>query len=268
MNAFISYCATRTASAATISPSPACREIHFRAQKYEKSSYKYCIVSFFSSASPACLIAARCIGHRTALHHPSQHAASATAPHSSKYRASPRRLPHPAVHILSSPRRTLPSALITFSPAPLRTCPMAFPEISKPALPHFPSRAQYIYNVPETKLHVFEKKRSQRFANMPNRPTFAIAKRKQGLPSEAEHSRKHIGRLAQLVQSVCLTSRGSAVRIRQRPQEIRWNGSLAQLNRAFDYGSKGYRFESYRSHTRVQASSYWVDTRVAKWGRL
>ncbi len=26
------------------------------------------------------------------------------------------------------------------------------------------------------------------------------------------------GRLAQLVQSVCLTSRGSAVRIRQRPQ--------------------------------------------------
>ena len=27
------------------------------------------------------------------------------------------------------------------------------------------------------------------------------------------------------------------------------NGSLAQLNRAFDYGSKGYRFESYRSHS-------------------
>ena len=27
------------------------------------------------------------------------------------------------------------------------------------------------------------------------------------------------GRLAQLVQSICLTSRGSAVRIRQRPQE-------------------------------------------------
>ena len=38
------------------------------------------------------------------------------------------------------------------------------------------------------------------------------------------------------------------VRIRQRPQEIRWNGSLAQLNRAFDYGSKGYRFESYWDH--------------------
>ena len=27
------------------------------------------------------------------------------------------------------------------------------------------------------------------------------------------------------------------------------NGSLAQLNRVFDYGSKGYRFESYRSHS-------------------
>ena len=31
------------------------------------------------------------------------------------------------------------------------------------------------------------------------------------------------------------------------------NGSLAQLNRAFDYGSKGYRFESYRSHKRTSA---------------
>ncbi len=149
----------------------------------------------------------------------SQCAASATAPHCSKYSTSPHRLPHPAVHPLSSPRRTLPSALITSSPMPLRTCPMAFPGISKPALPHFPSRTQYIYNVPETKLHIFQKKRSQRFANMPNHPTFAIAKRKQGLPSEAEHSRKHIGRLAQLVQSVCLTSRGSAVRIRQRPHK-------------------------------------------------
>ena len=29
---------------------------------------------------------------------------------------------------------------------------------------------------------------------------------------------KKQGRLAQLVQSICLTSRGSAVRIRQRPQ--------------------------------------------------
>ncbi len=32
-------------------------------------------------------------------------------------------------------------------------------------------------------------------------------------------NKKHFGRLAQLVQSICLTSRGSAVRIRQRPQK-------------------------------------------------
>ena len=30
------------------------------------------------------------------------------------------------------------------------------------------------------------------------------------------------GRLAQLVQSICLTSRGSAVRIRQRPRYFTW----------------------------------------------
>ena len=32
------------------------------------------------------------------------------------------------------------------------------------------------------------------------------------------------------------------------------NGSLAQLNRAFDYGSKGCRFESCRSHLLAVAS--------------
>ena len=37
---------------------------------------------------------------------------------------------------------------------------------------------------------------------------------------------------------------GSRVRVPYAPP----TGSLAQLNRAFDYGSKGYRFESYRSH--------------------
>ncbi len=36
------------------------------------------------------------------------------------------------------------------------------------------------------------------------------------VPTFATHLRRE-GRLAQLVQSVCLTSRGSAVRIRQRP---------------------------------------------------
>ena len=33
-------------------------------------------------------------------------------------------------------------------------------------------------------------------------------------------SAEHNGRLAQLVQSICLTSRGSAVRIRHRPQNL------------------------------------------------
>ena len=32
------------------------------------------------------------------------------------------------------------------------------------------------------------------------------------------------------------------------------NGPLAQLNRAFDYGSKGYRFESCRDHNRGRQS--------------
>ena len=43
-------------------------------------------------------------------------------------------------------------------------------------------------------------------------------------------------------------------------------GSLAQLNRAFDYGSKGCGFESRRSH--FFEILFWADTRVAKWGRL
>ena len=38
------------------------------------------------------------------------------------------------------------------------------------------------------------------------------------IPFQESVFRKGLGRLAQLVQSVCLTSRGSAVRIRQRPQ--------------------------------------------------
>ena len=33
-------------------------------------------------------------------------------------------------------------------------------------------------------------------------------------------------------------------------------GSLAQLNRASDYGSEGYRFESYRSHTEMEVDFY------------
>ncbi|MDD6125142.1 MAG: hypothetical protein PUB56_02630, partial [Paraprevotella sp.] len=75
--------------------------------------------------------------------------------------------------------------------------------------------ARDINNVYARKMKFFEKKRGRCFAGFIKLPTFAIAKRKQALPSEAE-SPKENGRLAQLVQSVCLTSRGSAVRIRQR----------------------------------------------------
>ena len=44
---------------------------------------------------------------------------------------------------------------------------------------------------------------------------------------------------------------GSRVRVPYAPPI----GSLAQLNRAFDYGSKGYRFESYRSHFSISEVS-------------
>lgn len=35
-------------------------------------------------------------------------------------------------------------------------------------------------------------------------------------------------------------------------ETIQLNALIAQLDRAFDYGSKGYRFESYRSHIVLQ----------------
>ena len=50
------------------------------------------------------------------------------------------------------------------------------------------------------------------------------------------------GRLAQLVQSICLTSRGSAVRIRQRPPFITNGfhfGRLAQLVQSICLTSRG-----------------------------
>ena len=34
------------------------------------------------------------------------------------------------------------------------------------------------------------------------------------------------------------------------------NGLVAQLNRASDYGSEGYRFESCRGHSEYQALTY------------
>ncbi len=53
--------------------------------------------------------------------------------------------------------------------------------------------------------------------------------------------KKILGRLAQLVQSICLTSRGSAVRIRQRPLLIEKKilGRLAQLVQSICLTSRG-----------------------------
>ena len=95
------------------------------------------------------------------------------------------------------------------------------------------------------------------------RHTFALAKRKEQLKREL----KTLAR--------ALSSAGSErLPYKQRvggsnpsaPTEM-MDGSLAQLNRAFDYGSKGCRFESCRSHC---LTSQWIRvvTRVAKWGRL
>ena len=56
-----------------------------------------------------------------------------------------------------------------------------------------------------------------------------------------EKSRSHdFGRLAQLVQSICLTSRGSAVRIRQRPHRSPPFGGLflLQISQPFSEGKQ------------------------------
>ena len=52
---------------------------------------------------------------------------------------------------------------------------------------------------------------------------------------------------------------GSRVRVPYAPP----TGSLAQLNRAFDYGSKGYRFESYRSH--FSFSEVFLQKKIIMW---
>ena len=80
-----------------------------------------------------------------------------------------------------------------------------------------------------------KKKTTQKFADYKFSCTFATA-----IENET------IGRLAQLVQSICLTSRGSAVRIRQRPlDEFLVNhcffflGRLAQLVQSICLTSRG-----------------------------
>ncbi len=59
------------------------------------------------------------------------------------------------------------------------------------------------------RLQFFPKKSKKNFAILKNRCTFAY-------PNETDGS---LGSLAQLVQSVCLTSRGSGVRLPQLPQK-------------------------------------------------
>ena len=59
-------------------------------------------------------------------------------------------------------------------------------------------------------------------------------------PTSKAETYTYIGRLAQLVQSICLTSRGSAVRIRQRPPI----GSLATA-RLFSYPLSWFGFRDF-----------------------
>ena len=55
-----------------------------------------------------------------------------------------------------------------------------------------------------------------------------------------------IGRLAQLVQSICLTSRGSAVRIRQRPQNLGQNLVERKLTKTRAFSSAGLEHLPYK----------------------
>lgn len=108
--------------------------------------------------------AARCITPRTAVHRPSQRYASAFAPHSPSGATLPPRLPMPSS---TQSTRDLSRHQGTFRPNS--------------------HRARNIYIMYRKQKHTFSKKKmSQCFASMTNRPTFAIAKRGQALPSEAE----------------------------------------------------------------------------------
>ena len=53
---------------------------------------------------------------------------------------------------------------------------------------------------------------------------------------------------------------------RKLQNALKKDGSLAQLNRAFDYGSKGCRFESCRSHKDGDATTYneWLHFLIKK----
>ena len=70
------------------------------------------------------------------------------------------------------------------------------------------------------------KKKLKKFCQFRILPYLCTAIRKRGTKRGALSKRgallRRIGRLAQLVQSVCLTSRGSGVRIPQRPPKKGW----------------------------------------------
>ena len=84
---------------------------------------------------------------------------------------------------------------------------------------------------------------------------------------ESLKKKKYFGRLAQLVQSICLTSRGSAVRIRQRPPKF-WKllplfGRLAQLVQSICLTSRG---SAVRIRQRPPKSKHrGVEQLVARW---
>ena len=99
----------------------------------------------------ASAIAPRCTGHRTALHRPPHRTPPNTAHLPTVYLTPPSTSFHHPAALSPAPS----------SHSPLRPsahAPWHFLRFRSLLCPHFPSRTQYIYNVPETKLHIFEKK--------------------------------------------------------------------------------------------------------------
>ena len=111
-------------------------------------------------------------------------------------------------------------------------------------------------------MFIREKKESLQRKCKKNRLFFADI-RKSRIFAPLFRTMKAFGRLAQLVQSICLTSRGSAVRIRQRPQNLETSsdkkesrshkfGRLAQLVQSICLTSRG---SAVRIRQRPQRSS-------------
>ena len=86
-------------------------------------------------------------------------------------------------------------------------------------------------------IHYFEafssKKQRKSLEKVKIFPIFFADIRKSYTFAALFRTMKAFGRLAQLVQSICLTSRGSAVRIRQRPQQWNEPSSISTEKAAF-----------------------------------